>query len=539
MELVAGAGNTQKLYYAYLYGADAVYIGLEHFSLRAKADNFNGDDIIKVRNIKNHFGRKLYCALNIMFSDSEIDEFIDKIDYFKEFPIDAFIVQDLGMIDILQKYFPKAKLHLSTQSSCVNSRAAAMYKRLGFSRVVVGRESSLDDIKRIKDSGLFVEAFCHGAMCIAYSGRCLMSAYMTGRSAQKGLCTHSCRWDYDVYLREHERDELFPVVTSDNFTQVLSSKDLCMVEHLSDMKAAGVDAIKIEGRMKSLYYTALVTQGYKKALDLLENKITAQDARQFISEIYNTSHREFSTGFYYNKDDANKVTRGITTSPYIFCATVDNTFMAEPFNIKNNSFNNSSNNVNNSNDANNGDDNFNNRDNCTGLSDYSGTPIYNNNIGDSGDVPIYNNDSNNKVNKVNKVGSNENNIIDTNNKTAICNSDFNSHCSAAENSDNIVNYNSNTGGCGDATIYDNNTPYTFHYPIIAYNMLKTTSDIEVIAPNKPPLKIPSGEYALYSPDCEKMDWVCDSHPCILYCKEPLDEGAIIRRRTLDPLDNKH
>lgn len=325
MELLTGAGSAQKLYYALLYGADACYIGLEHFSLRAKADNFRGNDYQAVRTLKKRFPKKkIYCALNMIFCDKDIDDFLDKVEYFKNYPIDAFIVQDLGLIDILKKHFPSAALHLSTQASCINARAARLYKTLGFDRIILGREASLSDIARIKDSvDITLEAFCHGAMCIAYSGRCLMSAYMTGRSSQKGLCTHSCRWDYDVYLREYERDELFPVIAEDGFTQVLSSKDLCMVEHLSDMKKAGVDAIKIEGRMKSLYYSALVTQGYRAALDALDGKLTKDAARPFIDEIYNTSHREFSTGFYYSKDDANKVTKGVTTSPYTFCAILN------------------------------------------------------------------------------------------------------------------------------------------------------------------------------------------------------------------------
>lgn len=337
MELLTGAGNIDKLLYAYSFGADACYIGLEHFSLRAKADNFDITDAERVCSIKKQFpGRKLYCALNIIFHNDDLEHFVDKIDLFKAYPFDAFIVQDLGLLPILQKYFPATPLHLSTQSSCVNSKSALIYKSLGFSRIILGRETSLDEIRRIKDdTGMALEAFCHGAMCIAYSGRCLMSAYTTGRSAQAGQCTHTCRWDYDVIdypavqLREHERNELFPVLTSEGktsgsqFTQILSSKDLCMIRHLDDMQRAGVDAIKIEGRMKSIYYTAITTQAYKMALDALSQKIDAEKAEPFILELEKTRHRAFSTGFYYNKNDANKATAGETTSPYSFCATVD------------------------------------------------------------------------------------------------------------------------------------------------------------------------------------------------------------------------
>ena len=201
MELLSPAGNVEKLYYAYAYGADAAYIGLKNFSLRVKADNFYADEYKKVEELKSRFpGKKLHCALNIIFHNHDIDNFISNIDYFKLYPIDAFIVQDLGIVPILQKYFPETALHLSTQASCINRQSVKMYKSLGFSRIVLGREISLDEIREIKDSvpDIELEAFAHGAMCIAYAGRCLMSAYLTGRSAQAGACSHTCRWDFDV-----------------------------------------------------------------------------------------------------------------------------------------------------------------------------------------------------------------------------------------------------------------------------------------------------------------------------------------------------
>lgn len=239
MELLSPAGNIDKLRYCYAYGADAAYIGLKNFSLRVKADNFYEDEYSKVIQLKNEFpGRRLHCALNISFHNNEIDRFIKDIPYFKQYPIDAFIVQDLGIVPILQKHFPNAQLHLSTQASCMNREAVKMYKSLGFSRVVMGREASLSEIAEIKDAvpDMEIECFVHGAMCIAYAGRCLMSAYLNGRSAQEGFCSHTCRWDYDVmvkpselaqsgalYLREHKRpDEYFPVYEGENFTAVLS-----------------------------------------------------------------------------------------------------------------------------------------------------------------------------------------------------------------------------------------------------------------------------------------------------------------------------
>ena len=214
MELLSPAGNVEKLKYAYFYGADASYIGLKNFSLRVKADNFYQDEYKKVIELKEKFpGKKLHCALNISFHNHEIDRLIENIPYFKQYPIDAFIIQDLGIVPIIQKNFPDAQLHLSTQASCMNREAVKMYKSLGFSRVVMGREASLKEIAEIKDAvpDMEIECFIHGAMCIAYAGRCLMSSYLTGRRAQEGFCSHTCRWDYDVLTakkiaEKHEKE---------------------------------------------------------------------------------------------------------------------------------------------------------------------------------------------------------------------------------------------------------------------------------------------------------------------------------------------
>lgn len=340
IELLSPAGNVEKLSYAYAYGADAAYIGLKKFSLRVKADNFYDDEYKKVIELKKKYPeKKLHCALNISFHNNDIENLKRNIDYFKQYPIDAFIVQDLGVVSLLQKEFPNAQLHVSTQASCINSEAVKVYKSMGFSRVVLGREASLKEIREIKDAvpDMELEAFCHGAMCIAYAGRCLMSAYLTGRSAQAGLCSHTCRWEYDLlskpegakelaqsgrlFLREHERpDDLFPVFEGEDFTAILSSKDIRMVEHLKDMIDAGLDSLKIEGRMKSVYYVALVTRAYRKALDAIEGKITQKEAEPFIAELENVAHRESTTGFYYSRVDADETCIGASDSKYILTA---------------------------------------------------------------------------------------------------------------------------------------------------------------------------------------------------------------------------
>lgn len=341
MELLSPAGNVEKLKYCYLYGADAAYIGLKNFSLRVKADNFYGEEYKAVCELKKQFPhRRLYCALNISFHNEEIGRLVQSIPYFRQYPIDAFIVQDLGIVPILQKEFPDAHLHLSTQASCMNREAVKMYRSLGFSRIVMGREASLKEIAEIKSAvpDMEIECFVHGAMCIAYAGRCLMSAYLNGRSAQEGFCSHACRWNYDVLsslggnakeaaesgnlvLREHKRpEEFFPVYEGEHFTAVLSSKDLCMIRHLADFQKAGVDSLKIEGRMKSAYYAALVTRAYRKAIDVLSGKLSQSQAEPFIEELYKVSHRPFSTGFYYGKEEADAAASGASSSPFELAA---------------------------------------------------------------------------------------------------------------------------------------------------------------------------------------------------------------------------
>ncbi len=352
MELLSPAGNVEKLKYAYMYGADAAYIGLKKFSLRVKADNFYEDEYNKVIELKKRYPeKKLHCALNIAFHNREIDAFMQNIDYFKQYPIDAFIVQDLGMVPILQKHFPDVHLHVSTQASCMNREAVKIYQKLGFDRVVLGREVSLNEVREIKDAvpEMEIECFVHGAMCIAYSGRCLMSAYLTGRSAQSGFCSHTCRWEYDLgvlenpartqildaamakeiaqsgslVLQERKRPgEFFPVYEGDDFTALLSSKDLRMIEHLDDMKKAGVDSLKIEGRMKSIYYVALVTRAYRKALDALEGKLSQEEAAPFIASLDEVAHRESTTGFFYSRTEADKTTVGASDSPYALAGQV-------------------------------------------------------------------------------------------------------------------------------------------------------------------------------------------------------------------------
>lgn len=478
MELLSPAGNVEKLSYAYAYGADAAYIGLKKFSLRVKADNFYDDEYKQVIALKEKYpGRRLHCALNISFHDDEIDSLRQNLDYFKLYPIDAFIVQDIGIVPLLQKEFPGVQLHLSTQSSCVNSEAVKMYKNLGFSRIVLGREISLDQIKRIKDTvpDMELEAFCHGAMCIAYAGRCLMSAYLTGRSAQSGFCSHTCRWNFKIAgdgpmsveqakalaqsglltIEEEQRPgETFPIFEGDDFTAVLSSKDLRMIEHLEDFKAAGVDSLKIEGRMKSVYYVAMVTRAYRKALDALEGKISATDAQPFIDELENVSHRESTTGFYYNKAEADQTTTGASDSKYQLAAEIDGEVSSDDFE------------------------------------------------------------------KIFALGQ----------------TNYKRHTDELE----AMHPAAREARLKDLEIHTDRRviPFEKHegwkmYSITALNMIKADEEIEFVAPDFVSLCVKPDEFDLINPETgTKLNWVCDGHPCVVYLKYALPPAALLR--TLDP-----
>lgn len=325
MELLSPAGNIEKLEAAYRYGADAAYVGIGSFSLRARADNFSIEDAPRVSASKNE--RRLYCALNIYFHDADLARLEEQVEALADFPFDAFIVSDLGVVPLLRRYAPHAKLHLSTQANCTNAEAARFYRDLGFSRIILGRELSLAEIAEIRTAvpEVELEAFVHGAMCLAYSGRCFLSAWMTGRSANGGDCAHSCRWQYRpadrvYYLEEEQRPgRLYPVLETDTFTSILSSKDIRMIDHLDALREAGVDGLKIEGRMKSAYYTAVVTRAYRKQLDsMLYGTPSAEEAAAYAAELDKVSRREPSTGFYFGSAEVERPTESEYRRDYTF-----------------------------------------------------------------------------------------------------------------------------------------------------------------------------------------------------------------------------
>ena len=327
MELLAPAGNAEKLEVAYWYGADAAYIGLGDFSLRQRADNVDPTDtaLLAAELTRIKGSRRLYGALNIYFQERDMVRLEEQIDMIAGLPLDALIISDLGILPVIRRVMPGMELHLSTQANCTNSEAARFYHDLGFARIVPARELSLREIEGIKRAvpALELELFVHGAMCLAYSGRCLLSAWMAGRSGNRGDCAHSCRWNYRVGLEEQQRPgEFLPVEGGAGFTTIMSPKDLNMINHLRELRDAGADAIKIEGRVKSAYYAAIVTRAYRKELDRMASGADPASTRPFVDELLNVSHREFSTGFYFGDPDAVETTEATYRQRYRFMGSV-------------------------------------------------------------------------------------------------------------------------------------------------------------------------------------------------------------------------
>ncbi len=303
-ELLAPAGNLEKLKKAIIYGADAVYIGGEEFSLRVAADNFTFEEMKEGVQFAHERGKKVYLTANIIPHNSDIEEYADFLKEAVKTEVDAVIISDLGLFDMTRELAPNLEIHVSTQANNVNYRSANMWYKLGAKRVVVAREMSFDEIREIRDNtpdDLEIEAFVHGAMCISYSGRCLLSNYMTGRDSNQGQCAHPCRWKY--FLMEEQRPgEYMPVFENERGTFIYNSKDLCMIEHVDKLIEAGVTSFKIEGRVKSEYYVATVVKMYREAIDkYFEDPKNFKIDPEWINELKKVSHRDYTTGFYFGK----------------------------------------------------------------------------------------------------------------------------------------------------------------------------------------------------------------------------------------------
>ena len=317
MELLAPAGNFDKLVTAVHYGADAVYFSGKKFGLRAFAGNFDEDEIFKAMDYLHERGKKGYVTLNIVAKD---EDFVGLDDYLKlliDAKVDGLIVSDVGLIYYIRKNFPSLNVHVSTQANVNNSQSAKFFADLGCTRIVLARELSLEDIKKMHQTlgdKTELEAFVHGAMCISYSGRCLLSNYLTGRDSNRGACVQACRWKY--YIREENREDELPIEEDERGTYILNSKDMCLIDHLKELEEAGIASLKIEGRMKSDYYVASVVNAYRRALDGFS------DYDVLHNELEKTSHRRYTTGFYFGAEDKEYLESSMPVQTYVFIAKV-------------------------------------------------------------------------------------------------------------------------------------------------------------------------------------------------------------------------
>lgn len=303
-ELLAPAGNYEKLKTALHYGADAVYMGLSEFSLRAKADNFTAEELEKASHLVRSRDKKFYVTVNIFPHNRDIAPVKEHLASLNAIAPDALIVSDPGIFDMVTAIAPLIPVHISTQANITNYSAAKFWEKLGAKRLVLSRELTIDEIKEIRDNvSIELECFVHGAICISYSGRCYISSFLANRSANKGECTNSCRWNYAL-MEETRQGQYFPVYENDHGTYVLSSKDLCMIEYLDKLADAGVDSFKIEGRMKGVNYLAGVVNTYREAVDSLKER-PYRVKEEWLRELSMFSSRGYTTGMFLGRHTDN------------------------------------------------------------------------------------------------------------------------------------------------------------------------------------------------------------------------------------------
>ena len=305
IELLAPAGDMEKLKTALHFGADAVYFAGKKYGLRAFGTNFETTSLKDVVSYVHSFGKKAYVTINIYARNNDFDGLAEYLKELEDAKVDAVLVSDMGILHFIKEHSPKLNIHISTQANTTNKYAVEAYYKMGASRVVLARELNLDEIKTIHQymPNIELEAFVHGAMCISYSGRCLLSNYLTGRDSNHGECVQACRWKYFV-TEENRPDEHLEIKEDDRGTYIFNSKDMCLIEHLDKVYDAGVTSFKVEGRMKSPYYVATVINAYRRAIDYLyecknNNKPYVVPA-QLLAELNKASHRQYTTGFMVN-----------------------------------------------------------------------------------------------------------------------------------------------------------------------------------------------------------------------------------------------
>ncbi len=304
-ELLIPAGSLEVLRVAVLYGADAVYIGGEAFGLRAGAKNFSDEELAEGIHFAHEHGVKVYITANILAHNADLEDAARYFSLLRALKPDALLIADPGLFMEAKKHCPEIPVHVSTQANNVNYGTFRFWHELGAERVVCGRELSLDEIREIRRNipeDMEIEAFIHGAMCISYSGRCLLSNYLAGRDANHGECTHPCRWKYSL-MEETRPGEYFPVEENERGTYIMNSKDLCMIEHIPELIEAGIDSLKVEGRMKTALYVATVARTYRKAIDdyLADPELYKKNMSWYREQIRSCTYRQFTTGFFFGK----------------------------------------------------------------------------------------------------------------------------------------------------------------------------------------------------------------------------------------------
>lgn len=301
LEVLSPAGDLERFQAAIDYGADAIYLGAKNFGMRASPDNFTFEQLKNTVDIAHKKGVKIYLTCNTLPRNNEIPEFEEFIKNVQECKVDAVIVADLGLMSLIKKYTPNMEIHMSTQTGIVNYVTANELYNMGAKRIVLARELSLDEIAEIRaktSSNMEIEVFVHGAMCVSFSGRCLLSSYLVNRDANRGECAQPCRWGYHL-MEEKREGQYFPLFEDDKGTYILNSKDLCMIDHIDKLAEVGVTSLKIEGRAKSAYYVAVITNAYRMAVDWHKNHFNEPLPDWISDEVFKVSHRKYCTGFFF------------------------------------------------------------------------------------------------------------------------------------------------------------------------------------------------------------------------------------------------
>ena len=300
-ELLAPAGTMEKLQMALAYGADAAYLGGAQFGLRAFGGNFTNEEIRAAVNLAHGVGKKIYVTVNVFPHNDDLVSLPDYLRFLADAEVDAVLVADLGVFMLAREVVPQLPVHISTQANNVNWRTVRAWQELGAERVVLARELSREEIREIRrHTDVELELFVHGAMCISYSGRCLLSSYFTGRDANRGSCAQSCRWKYAL-VEESRPGECYPIEEDARGTYIMNSKDLCLLPYLDEVVDSGIDSLKIEGRMKSVHYVASVVKAYRMALDACLTDTSYKVREEWLTELEKVSHRSYTTGFFFGK----------------------------------------------------------------------------------------------------------------------------------------------------------------------------------------------------------------------------------------------